>query len=876
MQQHTSSIRLYKDIVRIEYYISHLGRVRMRTLTKSLSVFTTFLIILISSSNATEYRTGLKEGVDRPSWMTPSPRIQLNNPLLTLDESCDNSPGLPPVGNQSIQGSCVAWATGYYYLTYLQCQENGLDPNDPENQMSPSFIYNLINWGVDNGAFSSDGFFLFQEMGCGFMSDMPYDITNYTAFPSEEAFRNGHVNRTLNSVFINTSELEGLNNLKTHLQNGNIATTGIRVWDNFQNISEYDYIYSVADICGEDPGSHAVTVIGFDDNIITPDGPGAFRMVNSWGATWGDGGFWWMSYEAFLNGEIGQGTAYYSIDRINYQPTLLTRVVINHSDRHSLKYRMILGNIWEEFFGFAFSYANIEFAPNVFTIDITDYMDEINEEEVNNFNFSVFDNDPFDTQTGQLLSVTVEDLTRNHIACSDLFPVSINDEDNWQANTTIPLYYPAIPPDSFESVIDLATGVVTLNWSEIPNSAGFLGYEVFRNGQSFLYTNELTCQDTLSEYGEYTYSVRSNWSQCNSASIHSNNVNWVVPLAARNLQVVDIHEDGECYLAWDQTRDETIRYDDGVSDDLFHFNSDVPIDSKAAQKFQVSDNGKLNRVGVYISEGQNLENGLIRLGVFTNGDDGTPSDLIWESDSFVPNDFNCWHWVDLGYERIGLNNGDEFWVAVIWEEMGDTPVGRDLNDDGNEIVMLQIGDQGWFTLSGGYFMIRAEYGKDELINNGSGLLGFNVYKDENLIEEILADNHNVTTTLESIGDYTFRVDAVYQQEVMTGDDLEYCWDGNAADVADNNLPLSWSVATPYPNPFNPSTILTVEMADAAKLNVDIFNILGQKVVTLASGKYENGVHRFHFNANGLTSGIYFIRTKVPGRINSIQKVTFIQ
>ena len=52
---------------------------------------------------------------------------------------------------------------------------------------------------------------------------------------------------------------------------------------------------------GGDRGSHAVTIIGYNDTLTTHDGPGAFKMINSWGTGWGQSGFWWMSYVAARN-----------------------------------------------------------------------------------------------------------------------------------------------------------------------------------------------------------------------------------------------------------------------------------------------------------------------------------------------------------------------------------------------------------------------------------------------------------------------------------------------------------------------------------------------------------------------------------------------
>ena len=45
-------------------------------------------------------------------------------------------------------------------------------------------------------------------------------------------------------------------------------------------------------------GGHAVTIIGYNNTAVTPDGQGALVMVNSWGTGWGDNGYWKFSYQA--------------------------------------------------------------------------------------------------------------------------------------------------------------------------------------------------------------------------------------------------------------------------------------------------------------------------------------------------------------------------------------------------------------------------------------------------------------------------------------------------------------------------------------------------------------------------------------------------
>ncbi len=72
-------------------------------------------------------------------------------------------------------------------------------------------------------------------------------------------------------------------------------------------------------------------------------------------------------------------------------------------------------------------------------------------------------------------------------------------------------------------------------------------------------------------------------------------------------------------------------------------------------------------------------------------------------------------------------------------------------------------------------------------------------------------------------------------------------------------PTNFSLSQNYPNPFNPSTNISFSIPQAGKVELSVFNVLGQKVHSLINGNLNAGLHSVTFDASGLTSGVYFYR-----------------
>jgi hypothetical protein len=394
-------------------------------------LLTAFILVICGSgitAQAELHRTGALIETP-PAWMLPSPPILRES--RGADDFCDNSAHLPPVGNQGSQGSCVAWATGYYYKTYQEWEEHQWSVTQTNHQFSPAFIYNQINGGADYGSYGSDAFKVLCDNGCATVADMPYNQFNCTNFPDETDFLNGIPYRSQQAYSLYVFN-EGLTSVKNLLLNGHCAVLFIYVWSNFDNISSYNNTYCVSQVYGENRGGHAVTLCGFDDSRPTADGLGAFKVANSWGTGWGAAGYFWMSYQAVLSSVPSQGWVYYSTDKTNYTPTVLSHFHVTHSDRASVCYTFGTGNssspLWfQEFFNFQMQiYTSLPYPATNIVVDLTDGVNTLNPSQQNNLYVRCNDVRA-NGQTGSLTYFMVEELAWPATATSTETPVLIPD-----------------------------------------------------------------------------------------------------------------------------------------------------------------------------------------------------------------------------------------------------------------------------------------------------------------------------------------------------------------------------------------------------------------------------------------------------------------
>lgn len=98
-------------------------------------------------------------------------------------------------------------------------------------------------------------------------------------------------------------------------------------------------------------------------------------------------------------------------------------------------------------------------------------------------------------------------------------------------------------------------------------------------------------------------------------------------------------------------------------------------------------------------------------------------------------------------------------------------------------------------------------------------------------------------------------------------------------------PRNFGLSQNYPNPFNPSTKIDYQLPAAAKVTIELYNIRGQRVLTLLNDQMDAGYHTFVFNpatsAVNLSSGMYVYRLFAQGKDSkdqflSVKKMLYLK
>ncbi len=89
------------------------------------------------------------------------------------------------------------------------------------------------------------------------------------------------------------------------------------------------------------------------------------------------------------------------------------------------------------------------------------------------------------------------------------------------------------------------------------------------------------------------------------------------------------------------------------------------------------------------------------------------------------------------------------------------------------------------------------------------------------------------------------------------------------------LPLTWSLDSVYPNPFNPEATIRFTLPENAFVSARVFNVLGQQVAVLHDAPMQAGHQALRFNGANLSSGVYFLQFQA-GPLNEVRKLVLMR
>ncbi len=86
---------------------------------------------------------------------------------------------------------------------------------------------------------------------------------------------------------------------------------------------------------------------------------------------------------------------------------------------------------------------------------------------------------------------------------------------------------------------------------------------------------------------------------------------------------------------------------------------------------------------------------------------------------------------------------------------------------------------------------------------------------------------------------------------------------------------NFSLSDNFPNPFNPETVISWQLAIGSRVELSVYNLLGEKVADLVSRWMDPGNHSYTFNAKNLPSGVYYYQL-VAGDYREVKKMVLIR
>lgn len=263
--------------------------------------------------------------------------------------------------------------------------------------------------------------------------------------------------------------------------------------------------------------------------------------------------------------------------------------------------------------------------------------------------------------------------------------------------------------------------------------------------------------------------------------------------------------------------------------------------------------------------------------------------LAWSPD--IPNEFNTLQYLEPGFGYwVKLSKAD----TLVYPDSG--VVNMELQSkirSSSQLASKQksslstIPTRNWITVWGNGINLGNEPIPVGTIvkafDSQGNVAGHSVIKEEGKLHGMSIYRDDPTTDKDEGADLNEYLTLTFG-DVEIQDALQWKAHGEMIDVVTtvtgienlNAIPKAFALEQNYPNPFNPATIIKYALPARAKVTIEVFNTLGQRVAVLLDNQDQPAAfHTVRFDARSLASGMYIYRIKA-GRFVATKKMLLIK
>ena len=465
-------------------------------------------------------------------------------------------------------------------------------------------------------------------------------------------------------------------------------------------------------------------------------------------------------------------------------------------------------------------------------------------------------------------------------------PASINISNIGHAGETISFDFNIVttvdtPPQNLTA--ESGNSFVDLQWEFPSATVNLYGFRVYRDQMPIADILDLVTFYTDNEvqngysYEYFITALFQHYMPSESTPSNVCNVSIYVDPLRPAVDLVSSVTENTVFLNWNSYVEEGGVFSHTLSDDvLYEYELQVPRSYAYAHRWTPEQLVENRVAGTYLESVQFRAislNANYKLQLWSGGSENpyNPGKMIHEQ--IIPNssiNLNAWTNITLTTPII-IPFHKELWISIFIDTPGDCSIPMDagpnlegfgnilIHTDGATTVFLNSGEiNNW--------MIKGVANNSVSTENSNGFLGYNVFRNDILVNNAPTFNLYFSESNVPDGIYTYKVIALYE----TGNSIPALINVSVGNTSEFEPPLPHltyvtNLQPNFPNPFNPETNITFTVGKShERVNINIYNLKGQKVKTLVDKDFLEGIHTVIWNGTDdmgleVASGLYFYK-----------------